>query len=185
MQSLEHRLESLAKRYRYLWMFTCFVIAMLMVELTKWVKDVEDRTKRTAYPEATSLMIRDQEGRVRASLGMEDDGVALRMTGPDGINRACMVVTNDGVAVVGALDGKGKAGAYLAGENDKASIGLWDANKMSRGSWSVNSADGKTGLHMHDDKGQIRASLSLSKTRPGIQFVNEKGDSLLMGPEPK
>lgn len=184
VQALEQRLASMAKRHRRVWIATCFVTAMVLVQLAGWLRDVEQRLYRddivVRSVEASSIVLRDQEFNIRARLQMEKEGVSFRMYNKEGKAQVGMVTFEEGSAVA-VFDQKGKAATYMDATKDHTMLGIRDVNEQPRGSWVVK-PDGKSSLNLHDIHGQVRANLNLTTPKANLQFVDENGASLLPKP---
>ncbi|MGH7934646.1 MAG: hypothetical protein ACREQN_16005 [Candidatus Binataceae bacterium] len=67
---------------------------------------------------APVLDLFDTNGKLRAGLGIANDGVGLRLTDPQGATRVLLAVSGDGVAALRLYDAQGRPRALLGVDNE-------------------------------------------------------------------
>jgi hypothetical protein len=151
---------------------------------------------RTGPVETTSLVLRDAEGKRRASLATTDGSPSLMLYDGNGTSRAALGVDAGGRPLLQLFDEKDKVRASIAVAPDAGPvIALLDASGKIRFSVEADAAKSKVGLYDADSQASANlaaglgggalllerepgADVQLAMTRSG-QMVLTKGDKVL------
>lgn len=200
IDGLEKELAAVARRHRYFAMFAITFMLLVMIALGGRVLALQRGRLST---DTNELFVRDQNGSIRASLMVEDDGVRLRLFDQNGKSRVALVVTNEGVAGLGVNDtnantraamgmiadqpymflndNEGKPRIGLTTDKDGPTIDLAEGGKSRARLASVKDV---AGLLLFDGNGKRRAELTVDKEAAGahLEIKDENGKPLFSKP---
>ena len=126
---------------------------------------------------ANAFVLVDENGKMRARLSVNKNGVALALLNRNGIPGAALTVVK-GAPGLTLYDENAKGGAVLAVGKDGPGLTLFDENGKADATLAV--LKGEPGLSLLDEKGKDRAVLAVGKDGPGLALFDENGKGRAM-----
>ncbi len=127
-----------------------------------------------------NLIIRDGDGKIRAFLGVNDEGQSfLELDDKGGRRRAYLGLPADGPAKLTLYDEGGKVVIIIGGVRDAPSIMLFDKNGKPRCCVSADQEDGR--IDVYGAEGRNTLTVSAWASGSGIQCRNEGKVALEIG----
>ncbi|MGH7820313.1 MAG: hypothetical protein ACREQ9_11100 [Candidatus Binatia bacterium] len=121
LEGMRRRLERIETENRRLHrLLLCLLAAAIPLLLTQ--------CSGGAVTKAQQLEIEDANGKVRASLGIEEEGVRLRLYDPNGLRRASLSVAANGDPGLALFDAADRPGVIVELTKSGPSLVLADAN---------------------------------------------------------
>jgi hypothetical protein len=125
--------------------------------------------QRRATIEAKEFRVVDDDGRLRARLGVEPDGgIWLSLADNQGSARMWTGVTTDGTAMVSLRDRMGKPRLFIQADDEQSMISLRDA--FERGRLYVQVSENQPLINLSDAQGRGRLFLNVGDEGPGIWY---------------
>lgn len=177
--ALEERVEKLeselkhAKRQRRLTWGVAAVVVVLAVVMFYPQGKVAAQGNIADEIRARKIVLVDENGKTRASLGVLKDGPALGLTDENGKPGVVLSVDKDGAGLF--LYENGKSRAVLGLNKDGPVLWQYDENGEPRVALGA-LKDGK-GLLLYDENGKPRVLLVTTKGRTGLALYDENGKS--------
>ena len=155
LEKLERELSRARTRFRWLVVGAglCFISVAVIYAFGQYQTTFTPRaTKASTSKEihANSFVLEDANGKPRASLGMDEDGLVLRLKYANGNIGAALCLHDDKV-VLSLSDNNGKPRAVLGLAKNMPMLCLYDEREESRATLAV-LADGPH-LVLRDEKG--------------------------------
>lgn len=149
LEKLERELARSRRRFRWLIIGAglCFVSAAVLY--ASWTRS--DAAGVNKELRATSFILEDTNGKPRASLGMDEDGLELRLRYENG-NIGAALCLHDEKMVLSLADNSGKPRAVLGVTKNIPLLCLYDEKEEPRATLAV-LADGPH-LVLRDEKGK-------------------------------
>jgi len=122
---------------------------------------------------ARSILVEDENGKLRASLTVDKDGPALRLWNEKGEGGAVLIVGKDGPWLT-FYDEKSPR-VLLMVDKGGPWLGLFDENGKTR-AWLAVDKDGPA-LRLRDENDKLRAWLAVDKDGPWLTLGDENGKS--------
>ena len=122
---------------------------------------------------ARSILVEDENGKLRASLTVDKDGPALRLWNEKGEGGAVLIVGKDGPWLT-FYDEKSPR-VLLMVDKGGPWLGLFDENGKTR-AWLAVDKDGPA-LRLRDENDKLRAWLAVNKDGPWLTLGDENGKS--------
>ena len=175
----ETKVQAERVKRRTRWLLTGATL-VLGVGLVAWVLG-PDKTLAQATAggvkevHANRFVLEDENGEVRATLGMTQDGPVLYLLDENGKRRAALSMFKDGPVLVLA-DAAGKLRATLGILTGGPALALLDENGLPRVTLGI------MGLGLTDENGKRRAALAVGKDSSGLILSDENGKTIWRAP---
>jgi len=151
LEKLERELSRARSRFRWLVVGAGLCIISVAVLYADWSRS--DTAKASKEVRATSFILEAANGKPRASLGMDEDGVVLRMRYENG-----------------------KIGAAICLHEEKVVLSLFDNTEKPRAVLGL--AKNMPLLCLYDEKEEPRATVAVLTDGPHLELRDEKGNKL-------
>jgi len=187
IMSTDERIEKMERQLARMRWFNRCLIACIVLSLGVWFIE-KTFTAKTAWAgsgvkeiRANRFILEDDEGTVRARLGVDADGPALSLLDKNGKSRAVLSVDKD-VSGLRLRDENSKPLAVLSMKKDGAKLSLWDKNEVIRAMLSVDVDKDVPWLALFDENGETRVGMGVTKEGPGLALCDENGKMIWKAP---
>jgi len=187
LENMEQELGRIKRRNRWLLGAILLLFGGLVAagSFKTWVTLVQAQVTGTAKEiRARKILIEDENGKMRAWLGVNNDGPALSLWDEKGTPRAWLTVGHYGPRL-SLWDEKGKTRAKLDVSIDGPTLLMWD-EKLNVRAKLVADPDGPS-LELHDEKGRTRfaAGKTWIESQDGKTIEYPESSLILYGPDGK
>jgi hypothetical protein len=182
LEMLEKELKQAKRGNRWMLVVVVFSLGISIVAL---LTRTSVRRAATVQPEggvptegylyARAFIIEDENGKIRAMFGINEDGPALGLCDEKGVIRAGLSVYAEGPSL-DMYDDKGAIRAGLAVRAEGPSLDLYDDKALRA---AVDLYDSVPSMGLYDENGSLRAAMAVSGSGdPSVGVYDDKGGSL-------
>lgn len=132
--------------------------------------------------EAQNFVLRDANGRTRASLGFRSDGTpGLALLDEASRVRLALDICGDGAPAVNLYSAEGKlVGALAVRPDGSPALGMFDSKGQVRASLDLSHKETAPGLSLYDNEGTMRAAVAVRPDQtPGVGLFDPEGHAFL------
>jgi hypothetical protein len=180
LEAIRQRLDALERQNRRL---RLVLLIVALAGMVLWLgqngvgQAQPDRARQEKVVEANKVILRDAQGKERASLHADKDSVILRLRGADGKLRLSLGVSNRSGSHLAVRDENERARAALSYHAGRTYLYFWDENQQPRA--FLDSRRGESWLGFADENVKKRLELGYTKKGPCLKLLDGNGKALV------